>query len=78
MKPVYQYTCEKCGTIEIEKHMTDPNPEKCPVCDSPLQRLFAPHNVVLRGAGFFATDSRLDHYGEPDVYDRAVIDHEFD
>jgi len=76
--PMYDFFCEICGIIETEKHMADPNPRECLVCGGPIRRHFAPQNVVLRGAGFFTTDNRLDNYGEPDIYDKAVMNKEFD
>lgn len=74
MKPAYDFKCSNCGIIEIKKNMLDPNPDKCPVCGEPITRYFAPIKAIYKGSGFFSTD--LDN--RPDIYDRAVIDKEFD
>lgn len=75
--PTYDFYCEDDGIIEIEKPMNDPNPEACPKCDKPIRRFFSPIKAVYKGIGFSTTDQK-DVPGMPDVYDRAVIDKEFD
>lgn len=41
--PQYDFWCDNCeAVIEIEKSMSDPNPESCPKCKSDrLRRLFS-------------------------------------
>jgi putative FmdB family regulatory protein len=34
----YDYFCPKCGIIELEKRMSDPEFKKCPVCGSEVAR----------------------------------------
>jgi putative FmdB family regulatory protein len=40
--PTYPYKCPKCGEIEIDKKMSEPEVEKCPKCDSDIKRIFTP------------------------------------
>lgn len=37
--PNHDYSCPKCGTIELYKKMMDPHPRKCPTCKSQLTHL---------------------------------------
>jgi len=37
---LYDYECESCGVIEIDKDMDDPDPKICPKCKSKLTRIF--------------------------------------
>jgi putative FmdB family regulatory protein len=34
----YDYDCPKCGVIEIDKKISDPEIEKCPTCESEIKR----------------------------------------
>ena len=36
----YDYSCPKCGLLELEKKMSDPEFEKCPDCGSKLERRY--------------------------------------
>ncbi len=39
---IFEYCCEDCGIIEIEKGMKDPAPLRCPLCKAlGLQRVFS-------------------------------------
>jgi putative FmdB family regulatory protein len=77
--PKYDFKCETCGIIEIEKSMRDDNPTECPDCGGSITRVFLPTRSVLKGGGFYSTDNRPDDpLSGPDRYDRAVIDKEFD
>lgn len=52
---IYEYLCGgKCKkVITVEKRMTDPSPEKCPVCNSKkFERYFSPESApVIMNAG---------------------------
>lgn len=57
--PVYAYACNKCGhEFEIEQRMSDPPRKRCPKCRSGVRKVFHPVGVVLKGSGFYKTDSR--------------------
>jgi putative FmdB family regulatory protein len=54
---VYEYNCEKCGKFEVTQKMTDKPLEVCPVCGSPVTKLFSvPGVFILKGAGFHVND----------------------
>lgn len=58
----YDYECSSCKkTVEIEKGMNDPTPDKCPECGSEgtLCRIYNPPAATVYGCkGFYDTDSR--------------------
>lgn len=57
--PTYEYACEKCAThIEIVQSFKDKPPKKCAHCGGPLRKVFHPVGIVLKGSGFYKTDSR--------------------
>src|SRR3954466_4057075 len=59
--PPYQYVC----TTPDEKHefervqsFTDEPVSECPVCGSPVRKVYGSVGVVFKGSGFYRTDSR--------------------
>jgi putative FmdB family regulatory protein len=55
--PIYEYKCPNGHLTEVIHGMTEPSPEKCPVCgESPLQRVLHPVAVHYKGSGFYSTD----------------------
>jgi putative FmdB family regulatory protein len=57
--PTYQYTCSKCGDdLEVYQSFTDPPLKRHQGCGGSLQKVFAPVGIVLKGSGFYKTDSR--------------------
>ncbi|HEX9775092.1 MAG TPA: FmdB family zinc ribbon protein [Actinomycetota bacterium] len=57
--PTYEYACTKCGNrIEVYQSFTDEPLTVCDVCGSELKRVYHPVGIVLKGSGFYATDSR--------------------
>lgn len=49
---IYEFLCKgKCkGVIEVEKKMSDPNPTRCPFCNSTkFERHFSPLNIIYPG-----------------------------
>ncbi len=57
--PTYTYRCQKCGDeIEAVQSMTDPPLKRCRTCRGKLVRTFHPVGIVLKGSGFYKTDSR--------------------
>lgn len=58
----YDYNCKHCKkTVEVEKGMNDPTPEKCPECGASgtLERVFTnPAATFYNAKGFYDTDHR--------------------
>jgi putative FmdB family regulatory protein len=51
--PTYEYKCPNGHVFEVFKRISEPAPEKCPVCDaSPVETV----PVHFRGSGFYSTD----------------------
>lgn len=63
---VYEFRCTgKCDRIiEIQKAMTDPNPEVCPVCGGSIQRVWG-NTGVIYGDGDFTLYKGRNEAGEP-------------
>ncbi|MEW6153967.1 MAG: FmdB family zinc ribbon protein [Actinomycetota bacterium] len=58
--PVYEYACKACGHhLEVSQSFKDAPLTECPVCGGPLRKVFHSIGVVLKGSGFYRTDSRL-------------------
>ena len=62
--PTYEYECAKCGE-HVEAYQTfseDPlkkhNQWDGATCSGALQKVFSPVGIVLKGSGFYKTDSR--------------------
>ena len=59
--PTYQYACTgaDCGNrFELVQSFTDPAASECPVCGSPVRKVYSAVGVVFKGSGFYRTDSR--------------------
>ena len=57
--PVYEYACKSCGHhLEVSQSFKDPPLTECPVCAGPLRKVFNSIGIVLKGSGFYRTDSR--------------------
>jgi putative FmdB family regulatory protein len=55
--PTYEYKCPNGHVFEVFKRISEPSPEKCPVCDaSPVETVLYPVPVHFRGSGFYSTD----------------------
>ena len=54
--PVYEYSCPKCGVIEVIQKITEPAIKTCPNCKSKVKKLISQTNFQLKGAGWYATD----------------------
>ena len=58
--PVYEYACKACGHhLEVSQSFKDEPLTECPVCGGQLRKVFHSIGVVLKGSGFYRTDSRL-------------------
>src|SRR5438445_6913098 len=57
--PTYEYACKECGEhVEVVQSFKDDALTECPACRGPLRKVFAPVGIVLKGSGFYKTDSR--------------------
>jgi putative FmdB family regulatory protein len=57
--PTYEYACRECGEhVEVVQSFKDEPLTECPHCGGPLRKVFAPVGIVLKGSGFYKTDSR--------------------
>jgi putative FmdB family regulatory protein len=57
--PTYEYACKSCGEhVEVVQSFRDDPLTECPACGGPLRKVFAPVGIVLKGSGFYKTDSR--------------------
>jgi putative FmdB family regulatory protein len=58
--PTYEYRCAACGRrLEAVQKFSDPALTECPECHAEaLRRVFGSVGVVLKGPGFYRTDSR--------------------
>jgi len=57
--PTYEYACKECGEhVEVVQSFKDEPLTECPACAGPLRKVFSPVGIVLKGSGFYKTDSR--------------------
>jgi putative FmdB family regulatory protein len=57
--PTYEYACTKCGHhLEVVQSFKDEPLSECPECGSRLRKVFGNIGIVLKGSGFYKTDSR--------------------
>ena len=57
--PTYEYACTSCGHhLEIFQSFSDEPLTTCPSCGGQLRKVFGAVGIVLKGSGFYRTDSR--------------------
>jgi putative FmdB family regulatory protein len=57
--PTYEYACTACGhRLEAVQKFTDDALTECPDCGGKLRKVFAAPGIVLKGSGFYKTDTR--------------------
>jgi putative FmdB family regulatory protein len=57
--PYYEYVCVECANrIEVFHRIGDEPLRVCEVCGGQLRKVFHPAGIVLKGSGFYRTDSR--------------------
>ena len=57
--PTYVYECGKCGDeLEVWQSFSDDPLKKHPSCGGKLTKVYQPVGIVLKGPGFYKTDSR--------------------
>ncbi len=57
--PTYEYRCAKCGEhVEVFQSFSEAPLTKHASCGGKLARVLSPAGIVLKGSGFYKTDSR--------------------
>jgi putative FmdB family regulatory protein len=57
--PTYEYACTSCGQrLEVVQSFSDEPLTTCALCGGPLRKVFGAVGIVLKGSGFYKTDSR--------------------
>jgi putative FmdB family regulatory protein len=57
--PTYEYACKACGhRLEAVQKFTDDALTVCPDCGGVLRKVFGAPGIVLKGSGFYKTDTR--------------------
>jgi putative FmdB family regulatory protein len=57
--PTYEYACTACGhRLEAVQKFTDDPLTECPDCGGALRKVYGAVGIVLKGSGFYKTDSR--------------------
>ena len=54
--PIYEYSCEKCGTFEATQRITDKPLSRCPTCKGKIKKLISNTSFQLKGTGWYITD----------------------
>ena len=54
--PIYEYSCQKCGTFEVTQRITEKTLGKCPTCKSKVKKLISNTSFQLKGTGWYVTD----------------------
>jgi len=57
--PTYEYECKKCGArFEAVQSFRDKPLKRHEGCGGELQKVFHPAGIILKGSGFYSTDTR--------------------
>jgi putative FmdB family regulatory protein len=57
--PTYEYACTSCRhRLEAVQSFTDDPLTECPECGAALRKVYGAVGIVLKGSGFYKTDSR--------------------
>ena len=57
--PTYEYACRSCGHhLEVFQSFSEEPLTTCPNCEGDLRKVFGSIGIVLKGSGFYRTDSR--------------------
>ncbi|MGZ8490471.1 MAG: FmdB family zinc ribbon protein [Candidatus Binatia bacterium] len=54
--PIYEYSCQKCGVVEVTQRITEKALAKCPTCKSKVKKLISNTSFQLKGTGWYVTD----------------------
>jgi len=57
--PTYEYACTECGhRLEAVQSFSDDPLTTCSECGGTLRKVYGAVGIVLKGSGFYKTDSR--------------------
>jgi putative FmdB family regulatory protein len=57
--PTYEYGCTACGhRFDAVQRFTDEALTECPECGGALRKVYGAVGIVLKGSGFYKTDTR--------------------
>jgi putative FmdB family regulatory protein len=57
--PTYEYRCAKCGRhFDVYQSFSEAPLTKHPECGGKVTKVLSPAGIVLKGSGFYKTDSR--------------------
>jgi putative FmdB family regulatory protein len=57
--PTYEYACTACGhRLDAVQSFSDDPLTECPECRGALRKVYGAVGIVLKGSGFYKTDSR--------------------
>jgi putative FmdB family regulatory protein len=57
--PTYEYVCVDCANrFEVVQRIGEASLSVCEVCGGRLRKVFHPIGIVLKGSGFYRTESR--------------------
>ncbi len=54
--PIYEYSCDRCGTFELSQRITDKPLRRCPTCKGKVRKLISNTSFQLKGSGWYVTD----------------------
>jgi len=54
--PIYEYSCQKCGVVEVTQRIAEKPLTKCPRCKSKVKKLISNTSFQLKGTGWYVTD----------------------
>jgi putative FmdB family regulatory protein len=58
--PTYEYACTACGhRLDAVQKFSDDALTVCPECGGTLRKVYGAVGIVLKGSGFYKTDSRV-------------------
>jgi len=52
--PIYEYSCGKCGTFEVNQSISEAPLERCPHCRAKVTKLISASAFHLKGGGWYA------------------------
>jgi putative FmdB family regulatory protein len=64
--PIYEFQCTNSACKNIEEHLlrhSDPLPNACEKCESPLEKLVSQTSFALKGSGWYVTDYKGSNAG---------------
>ena len=54
--PIYEYSCQSCGTFEVSQRITEKPLKRCPTCKGKVAKLISSTSFQLKGSGWYETD----------------------